>query len=1803
MNNEMLTVMFRPKSLVIISMADGTRLQGTIEAFVPDGISIRSAEGAPQFIGTQQLQEATYLYIGFPTLQTEEEKPRPVSGNATIVSGNATMVRLRDASGQQRQNLAVYLDPQLRLAASSAPDSLQGRPVLYVLRDEGGMPKLHLIEATTIDQALDHIAAMAAKGHTELAIAFTQLLKDQCPADAERYMQLLAQPEVKKPEGTDFYSPFGETDADTLTPMGRIYEVGERNCFLIDVRSHEKLFFFREQLLGDLEKLSAKQLVGQPVVYTITPSPDKRGYQARTVLRPMTIEDTYLLAEEMHYDYSSKRTLNAYDILRIINAQLEPTGDDDDADHPDEPDTITEALSQWRNNYVRDNIWPVAVPTAYSGPTVSLRKAVDKAETAPGVMLTHDAHTMMVPSGSFVPPEAPIIAFGQLPEHSGNLEVSESSEFSEYSEHPEKSGHTERSEHSEKSEHPENFGNSENAKNSEISKHTESATSSFPVSLEEIDADPDSDKPIKANATISYGFGEGVLTPLAASNNTTYKFTIDDIADDELRKLVLSRSQSTSHVKNRPVVARLNPFGGTATNICDPYTVGEVLRKAWGTYAEALRLHDEAAGSNDDSDDDLAGYRRALGLAETALAAAPANALAIAMKDAIEQTINTDDGNYYKAPSQAVAPSGFVWSVNANGMVSIKDRRFNKNPLLAQTDIVDRNYHTVRRQDQLVYAVYYDNNRNRMARFAMLARTPDELLLQAKDWQDEGQVVKAWGIARLVLDADAANERAQLIVSQCEAATDHEGQPLVSEQLRSEWNLPVRQNKYASAMQAGKMSNREKLDLLLQEIADMEENDPNNLHDIHRNIIVCLKRYHDLFAAAPDDDALRREYSHFGKQYVLGTEGGGYCISMGTPSLTSIENVIQYHSDMGNTNELTEALWQQVRLLSRDKHLAPDEKRGKIAQAYANRSWIYVRNLRDTDAANNVQLALDTDPTNALACVCKAVLCGRNKRSREEKETGVNFSAQHIRSLSQNWLQLMPLSTTAPQDRNLIAERFSLLCAIVDTTDRDVTQRLLARYLLTLSSTESRYRNEMKEAATLPADCWFAYTLYACMTQQKATWSGWMDVRLAAMLSTQAARCLCETMYDLDSTAACNMLIASGIEVRHTDNPRWTYFKSRFEEWRGENYQKLFRDLLNKTDQLNEEMSLTACAEFLRSLRHEQWMQQADGGIIAGLRQQLPAMLVGFATATNSRQLITLSRRIQDETASWLQQIEHRPTVLALTALHRLLGNITATTQQLFDEKSFSMPRPSARLLQASAIGDDDTMVLEVEIVNQEPYAYAMDNCQLSIVNPACELTETEPPVTYDDAGKVYGGEGITFMLKFKLGAALRCQPEAALQLCLTYSVNDGQPLSSQLYVRFGITSSFKSIDDQYATGGLALTDFYGRENDIHRVLSLLVQKKGLPQFLIYGQKRCGKSSILHHIRERVSTTDYLQQEFGYPGKFVCVGIDFLGYIGEITCENDIYYKLWNNIHMELLSCSWDTDNDPQRDPLPESILQEPDAQKVSFDRFINYLVRVNHAFEKTRGWHNYRLLLFIDEFTSVLQWLQKHIIDQSFMQRWKALQTRQLFAAVLIGQDVLDAFVRDFGAANALQGFDGLIHLNYLDTTAGRQLVTIPIIRASGNSEIFLKGAIDRILYYSASSPLYTRWVCAAIIAHMNRNRLSTITVADVEHAIRHRINNNTPSNNEVLFNPLTYPGQDLSETDFKEEQTIAVLDQVAMAEWRDPELGCNKKIFDIKAEDVASILNNLRERMVLDENGNYYKIKVKLYMLWTRKRIYGIA
>ncbi|MBR1933095.1 MAG: ATP-binding protein [Prevotella sp.] len=1793
MNQELFSQLFRKGALVVLQKGDGQRVQGYVADCTDQGLCLTAADTADAqlWVTPDMVREATYLYAGFPTVQTEIDVPRMVTPNATIVSSQATMVQLRSAAdGSVGNYLVSYIDPAMRMAAIHHPADLAGQRVLYVMftdaRSRLEIP--HIIKAGTIDEAIENIVAMAAEGQVELALKFCEELLLQCPDDEEllgfisqlneEQAASASQSATTAPQAIDFYAPTDEPGQWDLAAMGRIYDIGinrqgKLQGHIVDVASHQQLFFHKEQLLGPLAKMTKDELVGQPVVYTITRSPDGRGYQARTILPPLSIDDAYGLAEEMHYDYSSRLSLNAYDILRIIDSQFNE-------------DDIEDALSEWRDNYVRDNLWDVATPLPYKGAPASLflpTRPTDEPAPVNGVTLEHrQPHTEKVLSGEYLPPDVPTILLHKD-------EILEEEELIQ----------PEEPEVPEEPEAPEEPVTMQELLYDEDELQPEPLPS-IDFSDQDIANSLFADRVVEPNASITYSYGKGVVHIIDGDDQQEYRFLLDDIIDDDLYALVRQRSNSTNHVRNYPVVCQHRPFEQRVDYICESCTVAQMLRKAKATYERALRMHEES-----DDDNDLMEYLRALGFVENAIAAAPANNVALALKAAIENSIDTDDDNSYKAPREAIKPHGRIWNVNLwNNRITIKDERFINNLRLVNDDIADLNYPTLRQGDELLYAVYFDeNSQNRLARFATLARTEDELLQMAGTRLSDGETVLAWALAHQVVDANPQNERACQMMAQCEAETDASGQPVVTEQLKTGWNQPVHTDLFASARQhLRKKEPREALRELLQKLRQLGIDDPRNTHQGSIVIIQILQIYHQLFAANPDDPDLRREYKQFGERCVMGKGFGQGFVLSDQRSLDNVRWIIQYHTDMGNTDDLIRAYRRQSTLLSMDKEMNADERTEKVSQVNANMAWIYVKNRQNPDVAKTyAQNALEGNPHNELARICLAVLKGRLKSRQKEGEPEKGFRSRELISL-RKWMDLVSMNDAGWPGYNLTVKRYGLLCAIIQTTDEDRLQRLLAQYLSTLIYSEGQYANELKANVGLPADCWFIQQLLECTAKEPA-WAGWADVRLVAMLSGNAADFLCSNLFDLDQTLACGILTASGIEVAHQpQDVNKNYYRKCFDQWRGSDYKNRFVELLNQTDRLNASHDLSACADFFRDLKFLPWMQQDDGEVILSLHRQLPDLLSRYTTADNARKLITLRQRIKDDVDNWIAQIERKPTVLALTAFHQLLGNIKVWVEELFAAKQFTQPCPSARLLQASAINADGSMTLEVEVSNAQPFAMQMNNCQLRVDNAEHELKAIMPPLTYDDASTVYGGEKLIYIIKIKTGPSLREQPNGVLRLSLSYTTKGSTPEAPTLEVPFSITTAFKTIEDQYGAGGIAFNDFYGREDDIHKVLSLLVQKRGLPHFIIYGQKRCGKSSILHYIKERVSQTDYLKEEFGYEGKFLCIGIDFLGYINEIASENDVYYKLWTNICMELMVSNWDAEDDPERDVLPESLFEEPQPEKVDFDHFVGFLTRIKKTFEKTRGWSDYKLLLFIDEFTSVLQWLQKKIIEQGFMQRWKVLQTRQLFAAILIGQDVLDSFKRDFGAANALQGFDGLIHLNYLDRTAGRQLVTIPMIRATGNNDIFLEGAVDRILYYSASSPFYTRWICTAIVAYMNMNRLSQISTADVECALRNRIASNAPSANEMLFNPLTYPGQDLSESDFKEEHTIAILDKVASAEWTDREMGCNKAVLATRTESpVASIVQNLIERMVLVENGDYYNLKVKLYMLWTQKRMFG--
>ena len=161
-------------------------------------------------------------------------------------------------------------------------------------------------------------------------------------------------------------------------------------------------------------------------------------------------------------------------------------------------------------------------------------------------------------------------------------------------------------------------------------------------------------------------------------------------------------------------------------------------------------------------------------------------------------------------------------------------------------------------------------------------------------------------------------------------------------------------------------------------------------------------------------------------------------------------------------------------------------------------------------------------------------------------------------------------------------------------------------------------------------------------------------------------------------------------------------------------------------------------------------------------------------------------------------------------------------------------------------------------------------------------------------------------------------------------------------------------------------------------------------------------------------------------------------------------------------------------------------------------------------------------------------VITSLFMQRWKEIQNKRLFSAVLVGQDILASFIDKTGVPNAF-GVLNRNQLDYLEEVYAKKLITEPIIKASKNKKIFVGDAVNKILKYSASSAYYTRWICVETLKFVKAHRLSHITEADVESAIREHF---CQSNDRIdIFDPLTYSGQSPKESDFSQEKNTAVL------------------------------------------------------------------
>lgn len=1719
------SVLFKPHTLIIIETEDGLKRQGTVIDVTDDGINVKFENGILDTLTKETLSRIASCYIGVPTL---EEKNVPVTirpnGKVQYFSSDRGMAKSDDGlCVLQKKSLASK-----KMRELARKGALDGEDVLCVL-DRKSQPHVGtIIEATSLDDALDAISEIAEEGKVSLALDFCNLVKAQYAGDEDvEAFSMRLEEEKKKSLGVDFFEDFPDTPRNMLEPYGRIYEINSENGTIIDVHSHKKLFFFRQQLFGQLATLKAKDLIGQPVLYSIKRGNLEGDYQARSIIKPMTFSSAYDIAEDLYYNLW--QPISACDILRLITEQI------------DDPDYDSDLRSWMKNSQVRNGLWNNEELPAYNGPEESLRLPVP--EAGEPVIIKRQSPHMVVETGLTGVPEVPtIMSKNELTALTASIREAALAERVEPA--------------SPKEEIPEE----------EFPEATTEISVSDLAALPALKDCPDGERRLVANATVTIRLRSGSL--FVEGEEKPFSFRPEDVIDPGLRDR--AEMLSTNYVKDEKVVAQLSYSDRKATNICCPMTVLEMLTLA-EEYIQEAREMDPAL----DKDHMLSLFTKAEGFINNVLDLVPANSVAITLKDIVDKAITKYSDKCYKAPFNAVNPCGTIKSVSLRkGRAEVQDPHFARSLLLPLENIVDTDYTQPRPGDELVYSVFRLQGKVPVAKYVCLARPASELIKMAEKMEELGEYEKAWGIAMNILDSEPGHAYALSLSQRClphlEKATVDERQKVLRVDLFAKAQIAAIDGRTEEA-----------IELYEKILASQEDNPKRKTPCVYR----LLRLFSEEFHRNPADGRLKNEYKRAGEKYIKGMHGSQFTLV--GESLEDLDCAIQYFEDMGEIAELVKAYRAKRPLLTDTKGTRTEgnERRELIAQVNANIAW-YSLVMNDNSNDTEKCASWAKNDGNDLGRICHAIVLYRRGEGEKDIRKRIAFPHQEIETLEEDWVNegaSRVYRGTAPM-KSLVYERYILLCRVVKGEN---VLRDLARYLATLTCSESEYRDFVSSAIGTPDDCNLVQQMFNCI-QRGSSWPYWTDIRLICMLSEDAAYKLCSIMYDLDPSISAQVLIRDGIKIMH-EMPQKPYFSKFFSEWRGGTIYNKYASILRSVKLLaikKNQFDLDEGLDLFRELVPEPWMVHDDHDLIEELHFRLPDMLALFFTAKDARTIMSTSRKISRNIDNWTDRIRKNPTVLSRTTFFPLLVHIRDVVKNTEEEYKFDKPNPSAEAISTSSLGAERSMYLVVEIKNVNKNADAMRDCVLKLKRSEDIIPSSLDPVTtYSDTEKVYGGESLLYILHFKLN------PDADLNnlhatVKFSYSVRT-TPAQLTFDIPFTVAEQFEDLQNDYNFGGQDNKRFYGREQFIKNVSNVLADLDRSPHFFIYGQKRSGKSSVLYQIKKRICE----QLPTVIP-----VDINFLEL--DIQREEDIYFNILSLIFGAVEILNWMAEFDPEKDMLRESVLDLPAPELLSFDLFVRRLTRLQAEMKGTKGWEKCKLVLFVDEFTKAYQWLKDGIIKKEFMWRWKGLQARGLFGAVLIGQDVLHAFIKATDGPNAFAVLEK-DRLNYLEPEAARRLVTEPLSQAAGREDIYIGGAVDKIIYYSASSAHYTKWICYNLVNYMNARKLGHITEADVDAAVWGALRNASEDDLETLFDPLLF--SDITsekESQFTMEQTLAVLDAVADAERENPLRGCRKNELLLHTGQPEALVDDLYNRGVLDKENEFYTLKVKLYNVWRKIR-----
>ena len=447
---------------------------------------------------------------------------------------------------------------------------------------------------------------------------------------------------------------------------------------------------------------------------------------------------------------------------------------------------------------------------------------------------------------------------------------------------------------------------------------------------------------------------------------------------------------------------------------------------------------------------------------------------------------------------------------------------------------------------------------------------------------------------------------------------------------------------------------------------------------------------------------------------------------------------------------------------------------------------------------------------------------------------------------------------------------------------------------------------------------------------------------------------------------------------------------------------------------------------------------------------------------------------------------------------------------------------------------------------------------------------------------RLTGGQRGEFYIPLVASASALKDGAASFAMQVKYRRHDGterQTPQERITVLLQSAQDFTRIPNPYArfSGGAVVDDdamFFGREELVDRMLSVITQGSSGQCFVLYGQKRTGKSSVLRHMAKRLPRPFLpIQLSVGQTDTDDAA-VSFIQ-----QCIDAVYIVLVRDFDIQdLADTGWPSENRIAARPL---------------ESFRRAFFAATTRLAKLRGWRNCRLVLLIDEFTYMYEYIVEGRVDTSFMRQWKALLETGLFSAVIVGQDSMPkfklAFPNEFGVTHDER-------ITYLSLDEARRFAEKPIALTDDSSR-FRGFALERLVGLTAGNPFFQMIFCDRLVRHLNETRNSHVVEATVERVLDRLCTGESALSLDRFDSLITAAGESVSLA--PREEYLALLFKIATAE----EGASGIDIVELALGDRgAELLHDLilREVVARDAKGRI-RIRVALFAEWLRQNSDG--